>query len=297
VRLFRKDPRIRFKGAVHELVEDSMNQHKLKIHSSDIPVHHYGILPAKDGVDKREAYYQLGKKKIDESGGNARAIYELAIQAARLRRYDEAADLWNRFFDSGFRGDLHLAHMNRGHVYLETGRYAEAAEACEKALEIAPELKEAHLNLAMSEFYMGRPMEAAEILDNLIRKIPDYIPARALLAAALILTGETDRYKATIDHIRTNNMNPAIFFQAYAKKLLSAGREEDGARLLKAARGIWRALLKSRGLEAIDEEIERVMVIAARETRSSEGGFDEMTDDPGHQKRVQTQHAPSPCLE
>jgi len=301
VRLFRNDPRIRFKGAVHELVEDSMIRHKLKIHSSDILVHHYGILPAKDGVDKREAYYQLGKKKIDESGGNARAIYELAIQAARLRRYDEAADLWNRFFDSGFKGDLHLAYMNRGHVHLETGRYAEAAEACKKALEIDAELKEAHLNLAMSEFYMGRPKEAAAILDNLIWKIPDYIPARALLAAALILTGETDRYKATVDHMRKKNMNPAVLFQAYAKKLLSAGREEDSARLLKAARSIWRALLKSRlksrGLEATDEEIERIMVVAAGENPFSEGGFDEMTDDPGHQKRIQKQHSPSPHLE
>jgi len=301
VRLFKNDPRIRFKGSVHELVEDSMTRHKLKIHSSDILVHHYGILKAKDGVDKREAYYQLGKKKIGESGGNARAIYELAIQAARLRRYDEAADLWNRFFDSGFKGDLHLAYMNLGHVYLETGRYKEAAKACKKALEIDPELKEAHLNLAMSEFYMGRPSEAAAILDNLIGKIPDYIPARALLAAALILIGEIDRYKSTVDYMRKKNMDPVVFFQAYAKKLLSAGREEDSTRLLQAARNIGRDLLKSRlksrGLEVTDEEIERVMVLAGKENHSQGRDPEDIAADLERQTREHTHRAPSPQSE
>ncbi|MCX5834257.1 MAG: glycosyltransferase, partial [Deltaproteobacteria bacterium] len=298
VRLFRNDHRIRFEGAVHELVEDSMACHHFKIFATDLPVHHYGTLKAVDSGDKGKAYYELGKKKIDESGGKARALYEHAIQAARLRRYDEAVDLWHQFLTSGSKEDLHLAYMNLGHVYLETGRYAEAAEACKKALEIDPELKEAHLNLAMSKFYMGRLKEAATILDNLIRKIPDYIPAWALLAAALLLTGEADKYRVTVDRMRKRNINPAVCFQAYAEKLLSAGRDEDGARLLQAAKSIWRGLLKSRlksrGLEASDEEIERIMVIAAGESPTSEGSPDEITDDPEHQKREQTQRAPSP---
>ncbi|HOD35758.1 MAG TPA: glycosyltransferase [Syntrophales bacterium] len=269
VRLFRNDPRIRFKNSVHELVEDSMLRHKLKILTSSIPVHHYGTMKSTEGVDKGEIYYRLGKKKIDESGGNARAIYELAVVAARLRRYDEAVDLWNQFLDSGSKEDLHLAYMNLGHVCLETGLFKEAAINCKKALEIDPELKEAHLNLAMSEVYMGRPEEAVAILDNLIQKIPDYIPAQALSAAALILIGRTDRYKSTVEYMRKKNTNPAVFFQAYVKKLLSAGRDEDGAKLLAAARSIWSDLLKSRlksrSLEASDEEIERIMMLAGEE--------------------------------
>jgi tetratricopeptide (TPR) repeat protein len=188
--------------------------------------------------------------------------------------------------------------MNLGHVYLETGRYEESAKNCKKDLEIDPELKEAHFNLAMSEFYMGRLIEAAAILDNLIRKIPDYIPARALLAAALILTGETDRYKATIDYMRKKNVDPAVFFQAYAKKLLSAGREEDSARLLQAARSIWRELLKSglkyRGLEATDEEIERIMVLAGKEKPPEGCDSDDIAADLEHQKTEFIQRAPPP---
>ncbi len=298
VRLFRNDSRIRFKGSIHELVEDSMIRHNMKIHEANIPVHHYGTLQAKDGVDKREIYYQLGKKKIDESKDNARAIYEHAIQAALLHRYDEAIDLWTRFFDTGSKEDLHIAYMNLGHAYLETGRYAEAEKACKKALEIDPELKEAHLNLAMSEFYMGRPKEAAAILDNLIRKMPDYIPARALLAAALILTGEIDRYKSMIAYMRKKNMDPAVFFQAYAKKLISAGREEDGQKLLNAARSIWRDLLKSRlksrGVEATDEEIDRVMVLAGKESPQQGSDPEDIAADLERQKIERMQRAPSP---
>lgn len=292
-RLFRNNSRIRFKGAVHELVEDSMLRHKLKILTSDIPVHHYGTMKAKEGADKGEIYYELGKKKIDESGGNARAVYELAVQAARLRRYDEAVELWKRFLGSGSKEDLHLAHLNLGHVYLETGRYEEAAKACKKALEVDPGLKEARLNLAMSEFYMGQPEEAAVILDGLIRKHPDYTPARALLAATLNLAGDSDRYEASVDLMRKEDINPAIFFQTYAEKLQSAGREEDGVKLLKAARDTWRDLLKSRGLEASDEEIERVMVMAAGESTPSAVGPDGITEDPCLQETERTGHAPS----
>jgi len=284
-RLFRNDPRIRFKGAVHELVEDSMRRHKLKIRSSDIPVHHYGTMTKRDGAGKRRIYYQLGKKKIDESGGNPRAFYEHAIQAAQLRRYDEAVDLWHRFLGTGSSEDLHLVYMNLGHVYLETARYAEAAAACRKALDIDPELKEAHLNLALSEFFMGRSKEAAAILDDLILKIPDYIPARALLAAAFILIGENDRYEATVDPIRKKDTNPAIFFQAYAEKLLSAGREEDGQTLLRSARNIWRDLLKSRGLEASDEEIERIMMLAGEESPPSGQPFRVNSAEAGHREK------------
>ncbi len=297
VRLFRNDPRVRFKGVVHELVEDSMISHGMKIHTSDIPVHHHGSLQVKERCNKGEAYYQLGRKKVDQSEGNARAVYELAVQAARLGKYDESIDLWKRFLDSGSMEDLHLAYMNLGHAYLETGRYGEAAKASRRALEIDAGLKEARLNLAMSEFYQGRAGEAAAILEELIRKIPDYVPARALLAAALVLSGETGRYEATVAPMRSQAVNPAVFFQAYAEKMLSAGRDEDASRLLATARRIWRDLLASRGLEASDDEIERVMALAAEDRSPPEGGPADLLVEPERRKKGRTLHAPSPGFE
>jgi glycosyltransferase involved in cell wall biosynthesis len=294
VRLFKNDDRIRFKGSVHELVEESMVRHKLKIHSSDIPVHHHGTLKAIDGVDKGEVYYQLGKKKIGESPGNARAVYELAVQAARLCKYDEAYDLWQQFLGSASKEDLHLAYVNLGHVCLEKGRYEEAARACRKALDIDAGLKEAHLNLAMSDFYMGRPDETAVILDKLIGRIPDYIPARALLAAAFVLTGETGRYEATVDPMRKTGTNAAVFFQAYAEKLLSVGREEDALRLLEAARNVWRDLLRSRGIDASDAEIERVMALAGQENPPPWRAPGDINVDPEFQGGERGSHPPAP---
>jgi tetratricopeptide (TPR) repeat protein len=159
--------------------------------------------------------------------------------------------------------------VNLGHIYLETGRYEDDAESIRKALQIDAELKEGHLNLAMCEFFMGRPEEAVAILDHLIRKIPDYTPAWALHGAALILMGDDDRYKTTVDHLREKDINPAAFFQTYAEKLLAAGREEDGLRLLDAARSIWRDFLRVSGLEATDEEIERVMMLSMEDSPPS----------------------------
>ena len=44
VRLFRNDPRIRYEGAVHEMVEPSMKREGLTWRSCDVIVHHYGTV-------------------------------------------------------------------------------------------------------------------------------------------------------------------------------------------------------------------------------------------------------------
>ena len=96
VRLFRNDPRIRFSGDVHELVEAAMQNAGMKIAECGVPVHHTGKLDRASVLEKGERYYLLGLKKIEESGGTPRAILELAIQAGELGRYDDAIALWRR---------------------------------------------------------------------------------------------------------------------------------------------------------------------------------------------------------
>ncbi|NPV05742.1 MAG: hypothetical protein HPY67_13510 [Syntrophaceae bacterium] len=256
VRLFRNDPRIRYEGAVHEMVEPAMERHGLRWAACDVPVHHYGPLA---GRSKGEFYYRLGRQKLEATDGNPRAVYELAVQAGRLRRFAEAIELWQRYLSLGCRDDLPLAFLNLGHAYLETGQYGRAIDASRKALAIDPGLKEAALNLAMAEFYQGCPEKAAERLESLLSTTGDYPPAAALLCAACLLAGRRAEAEEGIRALSGRELNPAAFFQVYAARLREAGRGHDAEALLAEARRLWADALKCRGLEGSPEEVGQIM--------------------------------------
>ncbi|MDI9556513.1 MAG: glycosyltransferase [Pseudomonadota bacterium] len=256
VRLFRNDPRVRYEGAVHEMIEQAMERQGLRWADCEVPIHHYGPLT---GRSKGEFYYRLGQKKIVESAGNARAVYELAVQAGRLRRFAESIALWQRYLALDVKDDLPLAFLNLGHAYLETGQYGKAIDASGKALSIDPGLKEAALNLAMAEFYEGCPEKSAERLENLLSTAGDYPPAAALLCAAYLTAGQTAKADERIRALSEQALNPAAFFQVYAARLREVGRCQDAEILLAAASRLWADELRFRGLDGSPEEVSQIM--------------------------------------
>ena len=78
VRLFPNDKEIRFKGKVHELVEDSL---KIEEEKTDVTIHHYGHI--RKDRDKSKFYLKLGKQKIKDSE-DVDSLYELALQYMSL---------------------------------------------------------------------------------------------------------------------------------------------------------------------------------------------------------------------
>ena len=263
VRLFRNDPRIRYEGAVHEMVEPTLKREGLTWLSCDLIVHHYGTITGGDGgPSKGESYYRLGKKKIEQTGGDPRSVYELAVQACRLKKYGEAVTLWHRYLSSDCREDRHLALLNLGHALIETGQYDEALDASSRALAIDAGLKEAGLNAALCHFYTGRCGEAASLLEDLIAKPEHYPPAEALLSAACLLSGERARSASLIEALIKRGINAAPFYQVYGQKLRAAGRPEDAGKMVEVARRIWTETLAGWGIDATKEAIDAVMAAA-----------------------------------
>ena len=70
VRLFPNNENIRFEQPIHELVEYSLQKIGMAGKESGVPVHHYGELDATKATAKDEQYYELGLKKMKESGGD-----------------------------------------------------------------------------------------------------------------------------------------------------------------------------------------------------------------------------------
>jgi tetratricopeptide (TPR) repeat protein len=233
VRLFSNDKCIQFRNAVHELVEPSLLEAGISIKPCRIPVHHYGKMNADKIAAKGEDYYLLGRKKLEETGGNAYAIQELAIQASELQRYSESVELWQKLID--LQPHNALAYFNMGYAHLKLKQYEETIRVSKKALELNPELKEAVLNYASSELVIGDIDKALTSLRNVLERVPDYPPALGLLAAVLSVKGERAKAFEGFKKLSKMGYDCVEFLYDLADELASEGRYKEAVLLLEAA--------------------------------------------------------------
>ncbi len=87
---------------------------------SGVPVHHYGELDATKATAKDEQYYELGLKKMKESGGDFKSVWELAVQAGELGKLEESIELWHKVI--GFKHREAAAYFNLANHYLNLRR-------------------------------------------------------------------------------------------------------------------------------------------------------------------------------
>jgi GT2 family glycosyltransferase/Flp pilus assembly protein TadD len=225
VRLFPNHKGIRFENPVHEFVERSVSKAGIPIVASSIPVHHYGRLDNIKLKEKGEAYYQLGKKKLAEKGDrDLKALFELGVQAGELKKYNEAAEFFERLVQ--FDPLYPLAQFNLGFAYLELNRFTEAWPYAKKGYELNPERKEGVINLANCEIVVGDVSYAVALLSETLQKVPGYPPAMALLAVAYALTGNPDCYQI-LEELKAKKFDCRDYLHGMAEALTNAGRFEQ----------------------------------------------------------------------
>ncbi|MFQ3573929.1 MAG: glycosyltransferase, partial [Thermodesulfovibrionales bacterium] len=138
VRLFPNHNGIRFKGNVHEMVDESIKEMGIEIKTAPFFIHHYGKLDVIKDRTKGERYYQLGLEKIRQNPNDTKAIKELAIVSGALGKIDEAIDLWKRLIEMGTMKDIdcyiHLANLS-----ILKGEFKDALMFANRALDINKE--------------------------------------------------------------------------------------------------------------------------------------------------------------
>jgi GT2 family glycosyltransferase/Flp pilus assembly protein TadD len=234
VRLFPNHPQARFVNPVHECVEPSLLAAGMEIKPCPVWVHHYGRMGGAEKIQqKREAYYLMGRKKLEEQGNEPKAIYELALAAGELEKHEEAVELWNRFITADPR--VPSAFVNLGALYMKLGRLDEALQASQKALALDPDLKEAAVNYGSCRILTGDVQGLAGLLDKVLRRVPDYIPALCLLGTVHGLEGRLQQASACLDLIREKGFDTASYLCEHSQKLHAQGRSGDASALLAAA--------------------------------------------------------------
>ncbi len=233
VRLFPNREAIRFQNPVHEFVEASLKREGVKVKKCPIPIHHYGRLDEDKMAAKGEAYYLMGKRKIEESEDKTKAIHELAVQAGELKKYDDAVELWSRVIRR--EPQRPLAHFNLGYAYLKLGRYEESLQACKEAMAIDPDHKEVVLNYANCELYVGDVKRGVAALEKMLKKNANYPAAMGILAALYYVDGRKAEAMRFFNELRTKGFNCAEFLNDFAGNLISVGRFDHAIRILNAA--------------------------------------------------------------
>ena len=234
VRLFTNDGRIRFENLIHELVESSLNRNGIEIRENDIPVHHYGPLDRENYVAKGEKYYRLGKKKLEGKGEDPMALTELAVQAGgEFGKYEEAVDLWKRVL----KIDPHnvKALVNMGGNLLKLENYEAARTSSKMAMTLSPDLKESVIIYTTCEVLIGDVGKAIPILESLLKEVPEYPLALAILVAAYGIEGERKKGMEQIRNISKMGFKSADYLQDMAERLISTGNTDRAVSLLEFA--------------------------------------------------------------
>ncbi|MBW2143093.1 MAG: glycosyltransferase, partial [Deltaproteobacteria bacterium] len=208
VRLFRNDGRIRFEYPVHEMVEPSLRQAGIEIKRCSIPIHHYGQLNPDIRTCKGEEYYQMGIKKLNEMGDHVNAIYELAVQAGMLEKWEEAIDLWQRLI--ALRPHVPVAFVNMGTAFQKIGKFDEAIQSVERAMALDSDMKEAPNDYALYNLYSGHAGRAVPVLEDLVKKYPDYLSARFKLATTYTCVGRKKEGLDVLNKLSLTAMGPGL---------------------------------------------------------------------------------------
>ncbi len=92
-RLFRRDPRIRYDGILHERIEPSLSEHNLKTKRLNAVIHHLGKLKETSlgTTQERHAFYEdLGRKKVRQHPFDGQAHWELGVVLQKQGKLAEA---------------------------------------------------------------------------------------------------------------------------------------------------------------------------------------------------------------
>lgn len=234
VRLFPRYPEIRFENPIHELVDETIVRLGIPIKSTDIPVHHYGYLDEVRQKSKGEHYYELGKRKLAESGGeDFKALCELAVQAGDIGRYEEALGLWQTVVKKA--PEYPLAFFNMGYVLLQLGRFAEAAEACKKALDIDPDYSEVITNFAMCLLCLGNISQAVHLVEKTLNTHTQSPTLLLMLGTAKLCAGDSAEGLKIYQQLTEKRVVFSDFINDAVTKLIEGKQEESALRVLEAA--------------------------------------------------------------
>jgi tetratricopeptide (TPR) repeat protein len=160
-------------------------------------------------------------------------MYDLAIQASGIGRYQEAIEYLNKVIS--IRPDFSKAHESLGNVYFNLGQYESALSSYRKSLELNPSSRDAIVMSSQCEIILGKSGRAIQSLETLLKNAPAYEKALFLIAAAHFTIGEREKgieYGKQLKDLKSGMIG---YFRDFAQLLSAHNRTHEAQRLMEAA--------------------------------------------------------------
>jgi glycosyltransferase involved in cell wall biosynthesis len=191
VRLFRRDPRIRFVGRVHESVGPSVLAVHRKLAAANFLIHHFGLAAdEKTRAAKNRFYRELGRQKLLEMPQHPQAHLELGlVEMDNFSNLEEARRLFERArsLDPRFA----LAWFFEGVALSKLDRHQQALVCFQKAEQLGQRTALA-AELAADSFYNLRQFpSAADSYRLALRRDPSNPLVESKLGLAELRSGDT----------------------------------------------------------------------------------------------------------
>ncbi len=204
-RLFRNKKGYQFQGAVHELIEHSVESKNGKIALANVSLHHYGNSDPEVVKKKRQFYLELCKRKVQKNKdaqsncelgilykenndfGNAvkslqkavdldskhrLALFELGVINEQQKNYDDAI----KYYTESLRvKNDSEAYQNLGVCYMKKEMYKEAYTNFTKAMLLNPNKYTVYNNLGAVLEKIGNYDSAIQMLEISIKLNPNNV--------------------------------------------------------------------------------------------------------------------------
>ncbi len=183
VRLFPNLPGVKFAGAVHELVHESLLALGVQIETVAIPIHHYPLARSAERIaEKQRLYLALGLQKMRETPDSPKAYSELGAQYVEMKRYPEALQAYRRALQLAPENMEYLVEL--GGILHLMGHASEARKSLEIAVRQTPDAVRAWRNLGVVHAGEGQWEAARRCFERAAVLAPDSMDIAQCLAEA-----------------------------------------------------------------------------------------------------------------
>lgn len=185
VRIFRNDPRLKFRNKVHEEIDSSIIELGKPVDRLRFPVHHYGYLKGDFALKrKRDMYLQLGIEQVKSNPDDPKPLYEVGRVHQHEGRYKEAESFFRKVI--ALDPDYKIVFTNLGECLFKQGKVKEAIEACRESIRRVPNNENAYINLGHIVYTQGMMEPACALFRRAIEINPSSAAAYNNLVITLI---------------------------------------------------------------------------------------------------------------
>ncbi len=235
VRMFRRDGRIRFLGAVHERVDQSIRRFGGRIAETDIIVHHFHEKKGEQRLrEKQLSYLRLCERSMVKCPNDPKTHFDMGLVYRHVLK-DFPKAISHQEQAVRLRPDFEDAHTELALLYHLTNDTTNAAKEISILLRHNPGHAPALVLCGIIFERRGRPERAIECYERALKANPNLVDARLNLGTLYLKKSDAARARIELEEaLRVNPSNPRALLNLGALELRQ-GNDTAAETLLRKA--------------------------------------------------------------